>query len=424
MDLNEQAQRLAPYFLNLDPGEPPPDPKDLGDPAQYDGSRIVVDLLQEGRPPDWVYSRLPTDLKAALLQAGGDPEDLLRQRLADRWQVLGIDTLLTPPKRPEYLISDMVRRPGLVCIYGAPGDLKTMILMDLAVCVASGTPWLDPLPEVGTGGTYAVKQGPVLWMDMDNAVDRLQERFGALCRARELTTIPLHAVSLPRPIFDASKPDEAELLAAQIKDLGAVTCIIDNLGTVSGGRDENSSEMVDVMANLRWAAQESGATIWIIHHARKGTGTTNGREGDRLRGHSSIEASLDLALLVERMEDDLTIRSTKTRDDPVRPFVVRWTYDKTAEGALDTARFWHIEEAQPNVPEYVRLAQDLPDLLRGMDAEPNQSGLVKEMADVWTVKRDLALKAIKHAVQHGLIRERRTGTGITAPVTYRAAVIT
>ena len=67
-----------------------------------------------------------------------------------------------------------------------------------------------------------------------------------------------------------------------------MTCIIDNLGTVSGGRDENSSEMVDVMANLRWAAQESGATIWIIHHARKGTGTTNGREGT---GCEAIAAS-------------------------------------------------------------------------------------------------------------------------------------
>ena len=140
---------------------------------------------------------MPTDLKAALLLAGGDPQDLQRQRLADRWQVLGIDTLLTPPKRPEYLISDMVRRPGLVCIYGAPGDLKTMILMDMAVCVASGDAWLDPLPEVGTGGSYTVEQGPVLWMDMDNAIDRLQERFGALCRARELTTIPYTRLAFP-----------------------------------------------------------------------------------------------------------------------------------------------------------------------------------------------------------------------------------
>ena len=422
MDLTEQAKRLAPFFLNRDPGDPPPDPGTLGDPAQYDGVRIVVDLLQEGRPPDWVYDRLPSDLKVAMLQAGGDPADLQRQRLTDRWTVLGIKDLLTPPKRPEYLISDMVRRPGLVCVYGVPGDLKTMILMDLAVCVAGGDPWLDPLPGVGTGGSYTVKQGPVLWMDMDNAVDRLQERFGAMCRARGLEQIPLHAVSLPRPIFDASKPDEAELLAAQIKDLGAVTCIVDNLGTVSGGRDENSSEMVDVMANLRWAAQDSGSTIWVIHHARKGTGQGSTREGDRLRGHSSIEASLDLALLVERVEDDLTIRSTKTRDDPVRPFTVRWTFDKTPEGALDTARFWHIEEAQPTLPAYVQLAQDLPALLQGMASPPNQSQLVKAMADEFTIQRKAALQAIRYAVTHGLIREQG-GAGKTSPKEYHAAVV-
>ena len=87
MDLTEQAKRLAPFFLNRDPGDPPPDPGTLGDPAQYDGVRIVVDLLQEGRPPDWVYDRLPSDLKVAMLQAGGDPADLQRQRLTDRWTV-------------------------------------------------------------------------------------------------------------------------------------------------------------------------------------------------------------------------------------------------------------------------------------------------------------------------------------------------
>lgn len=430
LSVSEQATRLGAFFANRDPGDPPPDPATLGDAADYTlpGAAEAVTAAQAGDPadPDAIdaaYSKLQPEAIAAMAQAhGGGLAAAMQQRLAQRWRVLGIGDLLKPPKRPEYLISDMVRCPGLVCVYGAPGDLKSMILMDLAVCVAGGRPWLDPLPNLGKGGAYQVKPGPILWLDMDNGEDRLRERFGALCRSRGLDLAPLHAVSLPRPVYDASDSEEANLLAAQIRELGAVTCFIDNLGTVSGGRDENSAQMVDVMANLRWVAQDTGATIWVIHHARKGGAAQNGgREGDRLRGHSSIEASLDLALLVERMEDDVTIRSTKTRDDPVHPFTARWTFDKTPDGALDTARFWHIENVPPPLPVYAQVAMDLPELLKTLGKVPNQSELVKEIAGAFQMQRKGALQAIRYAVTHGWIREQAAGTGRTAPKVYHVA---
>jgi hypothetical protein len=68
-----------------------------------------------------------------------------------------------------------------------------------------------------------------------------------------------------------------------------------------------------------------------------------GVAGDRLRGHSSIEAAVDLALLVEREEgsDSITLRSTKTRDVEVAPFGAMFTYAH-APGTtkLQTARFY------------------------------------------------------------------------------------
>lgn len=421
MEEAERYRRLAAFFANPDPGDPAPAPADLGDPAAYNGDAWIVRAALRGDDPDTIYELLSPDDKARIAAqgVGADLRERIRQALAERWQVLGAADLLRPPRRPEYLIADMVRCPGLVCLYGAPGDLKSMLLMDLAVCVAAGLPWMVPLPDVGKGGAYQVKQGAVLWLDMDNGSNRLQERFGALCRARGVTDAPLHAISLPRPVYDASDMAEADLLAEQIRELGAVLCVVDNLGTVSSGRDENSSEMVDVMANLRWVAESTGATLFVIHHARKGTAQSGGREGDRLRGHSSIEASLDLSLMVERVEDDLTIGSTKTRDDPVRPFLARWTYEKTLEGALGEGRFWHVEQLQPKLPAYAQVARDLADLIAGMDTAPNQSELVKAVGEAYELGRKAALDAIRYAVSHGWVREQKPlHKGIGAAVRY------
>jgi len=339
--------------------------------------------------------------------------------LERRWQLLGINDLLQPPEPPNYLVNKMIRTPGLVCFYGVPGDLKTMIVLDLVVCIASGLNWLEPLPDFGEGGSYQVQQTPSLWLDQDNGKNRLKERFGALCRSRGIINAPIHAISLPRPSFNAAKESEAEILAEQIMRLNAGVCVIDNLCSISGGCDENSSQMEPVMNNLRWIAESTGAVLPIIHHANKGTTPTGGRDGNRLRGHSSIEANLDLALLVERNGDDLVIKSTKTRDDPVSPFMVKWTFKKNEYGALDKARFWHVANIQNEQASYITAGDELNDLLKEMKDSPSQNKLCKAIDDTYGLKKPQALQAIQYAVKKGNILEFSTGNSKTSPKKYR-----
>jgi len=115
--------------------------------------------------------------------------------------------------------------------------------------------------------------------------------------------------------------------------------------------------MIPVMSNLRRLAEDSGAAVVVIHHQRKGNGI-KGRAGDTLRGHSCIEAALDLALLVEREEasDRVSVKSTKTRDVDVLPFSAEWTYEhKPASSELATARFFGAEPEQDDRLESIRL---------------------------------------------------------------------
>ncbi|MFM8320975.1 MAG: AAA family ATPase, partial [Chloroflexota bacterium] len=129
-------------------------------------------------------------------------------------------------------------------------------------------------------------------------------------------------------------------LALRIMHAGAKLVVIDNLGQVSGDADENSGEMVSVMSSFRQLAEDTGAAIVLVHHQRKGNGIT-GRAGDSLRGHSSIEAALDLALLIEREDqaDTISIRATKVRGADVPPFSALFAYENDPAGELYTARF-------------------------------------------------------------------------------------
>jgi hypothetical protein len=267
------------------------------------------------------------------------------QAKADAWQIYTLAEAYKPRPPLQYIVSGLLPLPSLSAGYGSPGTLKSMLMADMCVCVAAGLQWLSPLPGA-EGMARETIQAPVLWLDFDNGKRRTDERFEALARARGLPdTIPLYYVSMPSPWLDAGNLDSVNDLARRMKSRDVGLAVIDNLGVTTGKADENSPEMANVMAGLRWLTEDTSAAIVLIHHQRKSNGTT-GRTGDTLRGHSSIEAALDLALLVERDDhaDSVTVKSTKARGIDVMPFGAQFAYEhKPGTKELATARFFGLQ---------------------------------------------------------------------------------
>lgn len=259
------------------------------------------------------------------------PDDTLLERPQSQNQQWQIKTLADAyAERPplEFLIEGLFTLPSLSMVYGNSGSLKSMLLADMAVCVAGGLNWLTPT-QGSENLSRQVKRCPVLWCDFDNGSRRTDERFDALGTAYQLSAdTPLYYVSMPSPWLDISKTDSVMMFYDTCMALGAKFIIIDNLGVTIGGSDENSADMSTVMGNARWLSEQMGAAIIFIHHQRKATGVI-GHAGDDLRGHSSIKAALDLALLIEREDrsKSITIKSTKTRDIDVPPFGAMFEYE-------------------------------------------------------------------------------------------------
>ncbi len=294
-----------------------------------------------------------------------DAYNLLREAETDGdgWQVLTMRDAYAPREPVQYAVAGLIEKPSLNIFYGAPGTLKSLLLADLAVCVAGGYNWLpgslaecvesnDPLnaifgflgeSEKQPGGVdpFKTTQTPVLWLDFDNGKRRTSERFAALAKSRRLPEdAPFSYVSMPSPWLNAGNEESADRLLQLVKRLDAGMVIVDNLGVVTDC-DENSADMANVMAAFRRIAEDTGAAVILVHHQRKTNGS-GARLGETPRGHSSIEAALDLALLVQRSEDDpeaVTVVCTKARGVSVPTFGARFEYTQNAYKELAAAHF-------------------------------------------------------------------------------------
>lgn len=353
-----------------------------------------------------------TDISKILESVYLDPDQVAKEAAAGnlfgKWQIFNMEDAYQDREPLKFLVDGLLPYPSLSIVYGGPGSLKSMLLADLAVCVAGGVPWLEPLPtdREQPGRTFRVEKAGILWIDFDNGKRRTHTRIGAFGRARGLpSNIPVHYVSMPTPPLDASNRAFVEELAKLIKHLSVKMVIIDNLGLITGDTEENSAGMAQVMGNLRWLCEETDTAVIVIHHQRKASAADNGaRKGETLRGHSSIEASLDLALIVERKnsDDTVTIIPTKVRDYKVVDlFGAKFTYQhKEGTRELETARFFSINtetEAEREIRLIVDSAQrqieeagkplkqgDLVDLIRDHLATQGRAPAINRVRGVLT----------------------------------------
>jgi hypothetical protein len=249
------------------------------------------------------------------------------------------------PRPPvEYLVAGLFRRPSLNMLFGPPGGMKTLLTLDLCIAVAAGMDWLPPSPDYEGGLPFTTTPTPTMFIDFDNGVDDLHEKIESLIRGRDLDpeNLSFYYYSFPESGFVASNKAHIGDLMLRIQRLGIGMVWIDNLGIVKGGANENADEMIPIMNNFRYIAEKSRVVVGLVHHQNKTQGFKR-RSGESIRGHSSIEASLNLALLVDREEysDAITVKPAKVRGSMAHPFAATFAYEHQAGTSdLETAIFF------------------------------------------------------------------------------------
>jgi len=246
------------------------------------------------------------------------------------WKVYTLEDSYVELPDPVWAVEDMFQIPSVNLIYGAPGSLKSMAVLDMVMCNAIGKPWLQNFN--GAPSFNTTKTG-VLWVDLDNGMYTVRRRNKAIGAHHKVPADGSFRYVGAYGLLDMHDLNHVEDLKACLDDNTGIV-VIDNLGYVSGNVDENSHDMQYVMGVFRRIAEDYGICFNIIHHSRKGDGK-GVRVGELIRGSSSIEGGLDFALYVDRemdghtKTDRISMVPAKVRNsDLVTPFGAYWRYKK------------------------------------------------------------------------------------------------
>lgn len=170
-----------------------------------------------------------------------------------------------PDETPDEVISAILYEGGKMIITGDSKSGKTCLSQNLAVCIASGRPWLDK---------YQCKQGKVLYINLEIRKEMLKNRFKALFRELEIEATEENVGNI-RPWNLRGKALPLDELAPKIirrarAEGPFVAIVLDPVYKVQQG-DENSAESISKFCNsLDKIAEETGAAIIYDHHHPKG----------------------------------------------------------------------------------------------------------------------------------------------------------
>ena len=382
-------------------------------------NKLTEAALQTGLPIKEIETTLQSGLKSGINQPRSAPKEdaplpaVLEvlpevENPPDPWKAYTLEDSFTEREPVQYVVEGVLERPSLNILYGAPGALKSLLTADMAVCVAQGKDWLHPAPWKTGAKPYKTIQTPVMFVDFDNGPRRTHDRFEALARHYKTPLdAPLFYYSLPQPWLNAGDKASIGALVNRAKEREIGLLVIDNLGLISGGVDENSPAMIPVMSLLRQLTEEIECATKVIHHERKSTGV--GRIGERLRGHSSIEGSIDLALLIEReyRSESISIKSTKTRGVDVDPFSAVFTFEHDNYGNLFSAAFYGLPSDDKSSDYAIR--NEIVEILE--EGPLNKTNLRKGVKEkLKEVGKNRIILAIDRLVSENLI-EVNSGVG-------------
>ena len=291
-----------------------------------EAAMAAIRKFEVGDDPDRVIEGHLQELSA--LAAERQPRTL---------KALPISELLSE-KVPDvkWIVEEIIPSNGFGMIAGDSGVGKTWLLLDLALSVASGRPWLGTLPTT---------KGPVLFIDEESGVALLKNRLLKLGQKEDLRDLPICFSTLEGLKVDTEQGRAK--LRGTIKKYGAKLVVIDSFVRIHGGDENSVVDISKVTEALSRIAREEDCAIVVAHHARK-KGPSLNEPGDRLRGTSEIKAALDVHLFVSREKGGaIKIRHDKARfGKTVDPVLVR--LNENGHGQL---RLEAVKEAVAKVEE-------------------------------------------------------------------------
>lgn len=287
------------------------------------------------------------------------------------------EMLAEPDEQHEWIVEDLFIKSGISMCAGKPKAGKTTLARQLALCVATGKPFLN----------FKTLQGPVVYLALEEIRSEVKKHFREMGATGD-EQIFIHAA--PAPMI--SQNLLIEQLEQLIRDFKPVLIIIDPLFRFTRVRDSNDySTVTNALEGVVRAARFSNAHIHLVHHMGKAE-----REGaDGILGSTAIFGGLDNVLIITRNGNERSIRS-RTRYgkdlESVSLLFDEETRSMTLGGSVQSG-------------SNARLEQEVLALLNASGSSRTQSEIVKSISG----RKEAVLSALASLVAKGSIQ--KTGSG-------------
>lgn len=251
------------------------------------------------------------------------------------------DFTATSQQEPKELVRGIVHQGSKLVLGGGSKSFKTWTLLDLALSVAYGEPWLG----------FETVQGPVLYLNFEIQDYAWQRRIAKVAEAKQIEqkagAVKLWNLRGRAADFQTLLPR----VISQARTAGFALIVLDPIYKLYGRTDENKAGDVAALLNgLEALAVETGAAVAFGAHFSKGNQA--GKESiDRISGSGVFARDPDSILVFTRheTEDAFTVEATLRNFPQPDPFVVRWQFPlMQPDSGLDPSRLKQVNGRKPD----------------------------------------------------------------------------
>jgi hypothetical protein len=252
----------------------------------------------------------------------------------------------------KYRVDDLMPLEGMVAIVGAEKVGKSMLMLQMALCIATGQPFL---------GKETV-QCPVLFIEEEGSARALHWRTGAQSESLGIdprdSDIPLYIYQRER--FRLDDVESVRFLESEIVATGAKVVLMGPLAQLASVENENDAKEFNAIARtLVTLAVKHSVVFALAHHRRKDDskkGPPNSITGvfASTRGSSALMAAVDggIAILRDPEMPDGTLFVLQRDGEAYRIFV---SFDK--DGLIfkvDESDRMSVDEKQHKALDFLR----------------------------------------------------------------------
>jgi DNA-binding transcriptional ArsR family regulator len=209
----------------------------------------------------------------------------------------------------SWLVQDWLPEAAIGFVVAPPGSFKTWLTFDMAVSVATGTPFLGEYPVQRTG--------PVLLIQQEDFHGDIAQRLAVILQSR----LDLRAEVMKDDQFEVKAPPEIPIyihpdrnlrfadqvvmdaLELRIRELRPALVILDPLYSAAM-TDDYMTKSAEQMLRLKIIRDRYGCSFLVAHHTTK---HADSMERSRLWGSQFLNALLETGWQVKQSENDSSI---------------------------------------------------------------------------------------------------------------------